>query len=409
MGMINPLIIAPQFLKASSANGQLERHFFSRLSQREFYPTVICEDIKDLKLTTGDGLRIIKIPSNKFVFFLSRTLRHTPWPHLLNVPDQFFECWGKRAYSRALIEAKERRFDYLHTICLPTSSHVIGLFLKKETGLPWVAQFYDPWLGNPFRLLSKNEIVSNSDIRLEREVAEYADVIIHPCQTMVEMWEKKYGETVKGKLFCVPFGTDLPLSLEIKNKVFNEKLVVSHIGNFAKNRNADTFLNALVYLFKSYPADRDKIVVNFVGNCTNKDIQFINSNSLDDIIGFMGKVSEDECYRFFNRSDLFLIVDINCSPNLFYPSKLIKYFFYRKPILGITTEDSVVANELIKTGNYSFGYYNYKGVAEFLHKAINEYESIDTCDKKYYKQFELNSVVDIYSNIVNKIVEKQHR
>lgn len=405
--MINPLIIAPQFLKASSANGQLERHFFSRLSQGEFNPTVICEDEKDLKQPTGDRLNIIRIRSNKFVFFLSRTFRHTPWPHILNVPDQFYACWGKYAFKRALKEAKEKGFDYLHTICLPTSSHVIGRLLKKETGLPWVAQFYDPWLGNPFRLLSKNTIVSNYDIRLEREVAEHADVIIHPCQTMVELWEKKYGETVKGKLFCLPFGTELPSSQKLKTKVCNEKLVVSHIGNFAQNRNAETFLKALIHLFRLYPADRDRIVVNFVGNCTKEDIQFINSNRLDNIIEVTGKVSEEECYNYFNRSDLFLIVDISCSPNLFYPSKLIKYFFYKKPILGITTEDSVVANELIKTGNYSFGYYNYKGIAEFLHKAINEYESIDTFDRNYYKQFELNSVLDNYSKLVKKLVEKQ--
>lgn len=78
----------------------------------------------------------------------------------------------------------------------------------------------------------------------------------------------------------------------------------------------------------------------------------IESSGISPLVNLVGRVTEQECFKYYEESDMFLIVDINCEPNLFYPSKLLKYFCYKKPIIGLTKNDSVVYHELSKTGNY---------------------------------------------------------
>lgn len=100
---------------------------------------------------------------------------------------------------------------------------------------------------------------------------------------------------------------------------------------------------------------------------------------------------------------MFLIVDIDCSPNLFYPSKILKYFCYQKPILGITTEQSVVRDELKKTGNYPFCYDDIVGISSFLTKAVEDYPSICINDIHYGERFLKDNVINQYSKLVARL------
>ncbi|MBI5867577.1 MAG: glycosyltransferase [candidate division Zixibacteria bacterium] len=49
------------------------------------------------------------------------------------------------AVRRALVLAAVRPFDAVWTSSPPPSVHLVGLRLKRELGIPWVADFRDPW------------------------------------------------------------------------------------------------------------------------------------------------------------------------------------------------------------------------------------------------------------------------
>lgn len=51
--------------------------------------------------------------------------------------------WPALQAARALL--RERRFDALFSTAYPMTSHLLGLRLQRETGLPWVADFRDLW------------------------------------------------------------------------------------------------------------------------------------------------------------------------------------------------------------------------------------------------------------------------
>lgn len=389
------LVIAPAYCISNSPNGQIERHFFPLLPL-DYHSTILCDERWNLEVRAVN-CEVVRTPFNKWVDYACRFMFHTPFPHIGNVPDKEYFGWGKQAVKEALQLAKSERFDVIHSISMPCSAHLVAYHIKRSLNIPWIAQFYDPWSGNPFRVM-KSQKMKRKDQELEKKVLQSADLIIHPCEAMVDYWTMLFGNTIKEKMHVLPFVTEIPSYKEHTRNA--SRLVISHIGNFSGNRNASVFLKALSILEDEV---RNRIVVNFVGSVVENDVQLIKQYGLQDTVKIIGKVSESECHKYYVESDMFLIVDINCSPNLFYPSKILKYFCYKKPILGLTTEQSVIREELNKTGNHPFAYNDVEGIAAFLTRAASDYESIQTNDREYGSRFSPLNVIKEYCKLVDSL------
>lgn len=395
--MKNILVIAPTYCKMTCANGQIERHFFPNLPKDDYKVTIICSDQWDDSIQTN-YCTLIRTHFNKWIDYACRLMFHTCFPYIGNVPDKDMFSWGNNAINKVLKLAKTQTFDIIHSICMPCSSHIVAYEIQKRLHIPWIAQFYDPWSGNPFRILKGNKM-KQLDQHFEYLVAANADLIIHPCDAMIKHWKTLYGNIVTNKLTVLPFITEIPQI--IPHEKDSEQITISHIGSFSKNRNASIFIKALSKLDKSI---RQRIKVYFIGSITEKDLKLIHQYQLLDTINLVGRIPEEECYRYYELSDMFLAIDIDCSPNLFYPSKILKYFCYQKPILGITTERSVLRDELSKTGNYPFSYDDVDGISKFLTTAVEDYRSVCTNDVNYGEKFKKDHVINQYCKLVSQLV-----
>lgn len=400
--MIEPIVIAPTFLRPTCAVGQIERHFFPNLP-KEFYSHIICADEK-LSMD-GDNFITHIVPERKSVLKLDLLFRKLGLTDLVYSPDITYYSWCGRALKEASNLIEKGGIDYIHTINNPVSAHLVGYELKKKYDILWVAQFYDPWHNNPFRVY-KSRWFNQKDAERESYVAKFADLIIFPNQELLDSWVTLYGDTIVTKSCVLPFTTAIPTFENNPIVRKNDVLTISHIGTLSEERRPDVFFKAVLYLLEKHPEDRGRLKVNIVGHIPGNDVKLITHNHIDDVINVIGRVPEEECYQYYESADVFLIVDINCDPNLFYPSKLLKYFCYKKPIVGLTQTDSVVAHELNKTGNKAFDYQDYKGLAEYIHTAITDYDSVYNNDKEYYKRFLIGNTTALYQNTINQFIGK---
>lgn len=397
--MINTLVIAPTFLRSSCAVGQILRHFISGLNNNH-HAHILCSSNNDLELSSNN-ISIHQFAENKLPHYVDRVSHRIHLTDLSFSPDPFYYSWNKKAYREAKIILKQEQIDYILTINNPVSSHLLGLRLKRQFNLPWVAYLFDPWHNNPFRKY-QFEFLNRRDEMRERDVAENADMLLFPNNELMESWIEIYGNIVKEKSFVLPFATRIPEITDINLR--DKRTVISHIGNLSDTRRAKTFLDALRLLRKNDPTLLNKILFNVVGYMSVLDKDIIIRENLNDIVNIVGHVSEEECIKYYESSDLFLIVDIDCTPNLFYPSKLLKYFCYKKPIIGITTENSVVANELMRTGNHVFKYHDSNSICDFLQQVIIDPSFAKTNDTNYYKKFLAENVAEKYLDLLNKIL-----
>lgn len=320
------------------------------------------------------------------------------------LPDTFHWIWENNAIRTSVKCLENNKIDYLHSISVPYSSHLVALKLKKRYNIPWIAHFYEPWCDNTYR--KSTPYVMRKNEEWEREVAMNADVIIHNSEVMCEKWHERYGKLVEGKLFYLP----MPLTdaSKIISKGKGEKLVISHIGNFYGIRNSTVFLEALNNCLIQNPSLKDKLRVNFIGLYTDLDIETVNRFQLNDVVNFVGKITEEECVEYYNSSDIFLVIEGKDQGPLFFPSKLIKYLYYEKPIIGITETDSVLDKQLKNNGHYSYTHEDIKGITEYIERAVNSYDSLLSFKKDAWKEFEISNVIKIYKSIVDKLLQNNN-
>ena len=293
---------------------------------------------------------------------------------------------------------KTHKVDAIHTVSFPCSSHLIGYELKKEFGLPWIAHFYDPWVDNPLRNIPESK--KEKDLILESLVANHADVI-------KDCWVERYGSLVSDKIHIIPFG----YSSEQVNafKPFtgtlpqSDKVILSYIGTCAGERNFQSLIKAIDLLYVRYPECKDKMEIRLLGNLLECDKDLIESRKLGHIIKYIGRKTQDELPKYYRESDVFIVIDSPQERNVFFPSKLVDYFYYQRPILGISPRIGVTNELLTASGNHCFENNDIDGIANYLHTAISNFTYLLSFDKKYYQNFLPDSINAEYKQILNNI------
>lgn len=403
--MIRPLVIGHSYLLEKYSTGQVLRSFFERLGPFGFFPTILCSksfhndvDIKKLKC---DVIPTKDCQAIRYIIALAKRLIA---PDFAFIPDYSYFSWAKISAMRKVNELiKKHNFDYIHSISIPCSSHLIGAYAKKKFNIPWIASFFDPWYENPYRTIHYNW-AKERDRKFEEYVANNADIIVHTNHVICEEWIARYGDHVKDKMIVLPLVFNETTIEKRTITKTNDKFVISHIGSLYDGRNASDFIKSVNLLIEKHPELAPKIEINFVGTVPSSDKLLVEKYGLSDIFKFRGFLSENACLEYFWESDLFIAIDGKDARDIFFPSKIMKYFYYGKPIVGLSPNNSVLHKELSKSSNYCFLNDDLDGISNFLYKSITSYNSVCKNNKDYWKKFSIEEVANQYKLIVNKLL-----
>lgn len=397
--MIDFLYITPLVHKKGNVNSEINTSFLNALRNLGIQPTVLgsSKSCPDSLPISQQLLRPVELN------FLFSVIYKLSWKSLRRyfdlTPDAYRYFWYYPAKHTAIKNLQEKTYKYIHSVSVPFSSHLLAYHLKKEYGIPWVAQFFEPWSDNPYRY--SETALNEKNNKWEALVAEEADIIIHNSQTMCSSWEERYGDIVRSKLFALPMPFDFPTKQD--NRIAkNERIVISHIGNFYGLRNSIPFLNALEQLKFQHKDLYKKIEVRFIGSVTSEDIAFIKQNGLDEVVRCYGVLSEESCVNHYNESNIFLVIESEDQGELFFPSKIIRYYYYQKPILGITTSGSVLFEELMNNGHSAFVHSDISGIVRYLTRAIAHDPEIYGINMDAWERFSSKNVAEQYLKIVKR-------
>ncbi len=398
--MIRPLVISKDFCVSENPAGMVDRDFWNNFPIESYLPTIYCSDWHAQE-NFNNVIRVREILGTRIVQGL---FNRCPIRDFCYLPDFSYITWGWLAEKQIIKSLKNNHYDYIDSLGMPHSSHLLALKLKRKTGLPWIARFYDPWIDNQF-MSYKFDYYRKMNERMERSVTESADIIIHNNEHIAEVWRKRYGSKIADKIIVLPmiFNWEKIQSYTPKNHI-DGRLVISHIGNLFGVRTAHYFILGIYDFISRNPELRDCIRVNMIGLVPDIDLDEIKKLKLEDIFFTPGRLSENDCHDYFVESDLYISIDGEGTLDLNYPSKLLKYFYYRKPILGLTLENSVVAEELDRSGNYHVLYSDVKSISIFLERAFFNYNSLIGFDRDYFLKFSKDKVLNSYDSIVRKLL-----
>lgn len=302
------------------------------------------------------------------------------------VPDSKIR-WYKHAVSNIKNKVlKENKFDVLYSTSYPYTDHLIGLEIKKTTGLRWVADFRDPWVGNEAIMGRYDEKRIDKEKKLEREVVKYADKVINVTEPITEMYKKRYPEYAE-KFITITNGFDKEDIKEINIKKSN-KFVITYTGLMSGGRTPKSVIKALENICIDNSEFRNDLFVDFTGTIDSEYIDLINESKIKDKIKVNGYVPHKEALTKMCNSNINLLIlpDDEESKGVF-TGKIFDYMLSNRPILGIMPKDGIAAG-LVNDNNIGLAV-NHSDIADiekYILKIYNNYKngekiSTDAIDK----------------------------
>ena len=286
--------------------------------------------------------------------FIDETGKQQGWKERLSVwiRGNFFipdaRCWWVKPsvkYLKAYL--KDHPVDAIISTGPPHSMHLIAMKLKEALGLPWIADFRDPWTEIDFYdELHLSKWADRKHHRLEHEVLTKADKVVAVGWDMAEGLKRLGASHVD----VIPNGYDW--DTQAKNNVtpLSSDFTLTHIGIIGSNRNEHLFWKALGELKAADPQFAAKLRIRLIGQIDQSVVQSIESNGLKNNTEFIPYIPHDQI-QAQQASSQVLLLFINNTPNAkgILTGKLFEYIAAGRPILCIGPEDGDAARLLDKT------------------------------------------------------------
>lgn len=233
--------------------------------------------------------------------------------------------------------------DVIMTTGPPHSAHLIGRRLQLRLGLPWVADFRDPWTDYFFNANMLQTGAARSAIgRMERSVLTRADVVLSVSDTIGANLHRK---APLRRYETLPNGYD---SADISKTSFVREdggpFVITHVGTLTREQHAPGLLEAVTGLG---PA----VELRFVGHVHEDITRACVEIGLGDRTRVIPFVPHSEAVAHMQRADL-LLVSIGVGPHSrgIVTGKVFEYLRTGVPVLGLGPLDGELAALLRATG-----------------------------------------------------------
>jgi len=208
------LFVAYYFPPRGGAGVQRSLKFVKYLRRFGWEPTVLtCTYEKrsaaydeTLLAQVPEGTEVVRIASREGFFVgLSRVGLGRAAGILLRPDTEVL--WVKKALAAARGLDAGKRFDLVYTSVQPWSAGLVGMRFKRETGVPWVSDFRDPWTRS-LHLVWPTRLHWEADKRLEGRFLEEADRTVVVTPTMREEFLGDHPGIAGGKVRVIYNGYD---------------------------------------------------------------------------------------------------------------------------------------------------------------------------------------------------------
>jgi hypothetical protein len=250
-------------------------------------------------------------------------------------PDEFL-AWSQAAVqgTSAWLQQNPCAVDLMASFGEPMSDHLVGLSLKRATGLPWLAHFSDPWVDNPFR--SMQPLANWRNRQLEAAVVAEADSLVFTSDETCALVMAKYPTKWRDKAFVLPHSFNPQEFHRQQQEKPSADVVLRYLGNFYGHRTPFPLFLALDRLYHRDPQALQGVRVELVG-ATPRWMRWHPAlrRLPPGLVAFHSPVPYRHSLELMQAADLLLVIDAPARHSVFLPSKLVDYIGARKPILGI--------------------------------------------------------------------------
>ncbi|MBO5980651.1 MAG: glycosyltransferase family 4 protein [Bacteroidales bacterium] len=259
---------------------------------------------------------------------------------------------------------EEHPVDLIVSTGPPQSMHLIGRKLARETGLPWIADFRDPWTKIfYFKHLSMTRLTERWHKKMEKKVLDDASVVV----AVSPLVQQEFQAMTQTPVELITNGFD---ECDFRNdtveddcnEVFNansaaggpdKDFVITHTGLFAADGNPTTLWKVLAEKSSKNEDFAKALKIRFVGKTDEAILESLRSEGLESYLTDLGYQPHAVAVEEQRKASL-LILPLRKEPEYkaVLPGKLFEYLASWRPVLGIGQPDGAMSMILntTKTG-----------------------------------------------------------
>ena len=317
------------------------------------------------------------------------------------IPDAR-KFWIKPSVNYLKKYLQENKVDVVITTGPPHSMHLIGLNLKKQLNIKWIADFRDPWTEiDYFYQLPLTKKTIEKHHSLEKEVLENADTVLVVGNTMNEKYRKFNKNTI-----TITNGFDGKPNEGVKK--LDSKFTLTHIGLMNADRNPKMLWEVLSEIIKENSAFKTDFNLKLIGKVDTAIINEISKNNLTKNVELINYVSHNEVVEFQKKSQVLLLI-VNNVPSAkgIITGKIFEYLMAKRPILAIAPKNGDLS-EIISKTNSGF-VVNFNDRIQLKKTIVDLYSKFKennlVVNSKNIKQYHRRELTKKVSEIINSITE----
>ncbi len=267
-------------------------------------------------------------------------------------PDRWVSWWvgGVPAGLRLIRRYRPQVLWSTHPIA---TAHLIGLTLRRLTGIPWVADFRDSMLEDEY---PEDKLTRWSYQWVEEKVVRYSSRMVFTTEAARRMYLERYDGLRRDRCVVIPNGFDeedfeclRPSNGAVKTRDGAIRLLHSGLI-YPGERDPRAFFRALARLKGDGEIDGSKLIVDLRASGSEAYYEsIIRDLGIADLVKLLPGVSYREALQDCIEADgLILMQAASC--NHLIPAKAYEYLRIRKPILALTSTDGDTAGLLREIG-----------------------------------------------------------
>ncbi len=248
--------------------------------------------------------------------------------------------WLRPAVKEALDIIRKHDIKAIYSSSPPYTCSMIARRLKRETGLPWIAGFRDPWTG--FLSTPKRWwLPAMIDRHFEKSVFAECDRMDVAWEGILKDFHAKYPDIATDKVHHLPNGfdsKDFP-TVEVMDR---EHFTITYTGSMYGKRNPETFFAAVASLVEAGSVDPKKIRLQFIGRFGAEVREMFLHPLLRESIVVHEYMPHAESVRHLFQSDaLLMVVDDFQGNEEIVPGKVYEYMGSGRPVITLAPVGAV--------------------------------------------------------------------
>jgi glycosyltransferase involved in cell wall biosynthesis len=253
---------------------------------------------------------------------LPRALAFFGWPDA-------YGGWVPGAVWSALRAVRRLRPTVVYSTSPPVSAHLVGLIVRRLTGLPWVADFRDTWTLADDEQLSPR-LLARLSARLEEAVVKRADRLVVADESVELLGVDPHNRTL---ILNGVDPEDLPSTVAA---TAGPRLRVAYVGTLYGARDAEPAFAAMEKLISDGRLERARLQVRMVGSDFRGPAE---GSALDSLpVEWTGYVDHHRAVTEMTAADVLLLYQ---PPGWDGASgKLYEYLATGRPILCVAPAES---------------------------------------------------------------------